>query len=61
MTGKPGIFKNLSVAAKLFGGFSVLVGVIIISSAINIKQLSAISEHSDKEQLVNQINNDLNT
>ncbi|AHB72556.1 HAMP domain-containing protein [Cronobacter malonaticus] len=61
MTGKPGIFKNLSVAAKLFGGFSVLVGVIIISSAINIKQLSAISEHAHKEQLVNLINNDLNT
>ncbi|MDI7659459.1 methyl-accepting chemotaxis protein [Cronobacter universalis] len=61
MTGKPGIFKNLSVAAKLFGGFSVLVGIIIIASAININQLSAISEHSDKEQLVNQINNDLNT
>ncbi|EGT5772320.1 methyl-accepting chemotaxis protein, partial [Cronobacter dublinensis subsp. dublinensis] len=61
MTGKPGIFKNLSVAAKLFGGFSVLVGIIIASSAINLSQLMAISEHSDKEQLVNQISNDLNT
>ncbi|EKM0528764.1 methyl-accepting chemotaxis protein [Cronobacter turicensis] len=60
MTGRPGVFKNLSVAAKLFGGFSVLVGIIIIASAININQLSAISEHSDKEQLVNQISNDLN-
>ncbi|EOC1315208.1 methyl-accepting chemotaxis protein [Cronobacter turicensis] len=61
MTGRPGVFKNLSVAAKLFGGFSLLVGIIIIASAININQLSAISEHAHKEQLVNQINNDLNT
>ncbi|MGY5957918.1 hypothetical protein ACUY4R_003966 [Kosakonia sp. BK9b] len=26
------LFKNLSVAAKLFGGFSVLLAIIILSS-----------------------------
>ncbi len=55
------MFKNLSVAAKLFGGFSVLLAIIILSSVLSIYQLSVIRDHSDKAQLVTQINEDLNT
>ncbi|TDT60459.1 methyl-accepting chemotaxis protein-2 (aspartate sensor receptor) [Enterobacter sp. AG5470] len=55
------MFKNLSVAAKLFGGFSVLLAIIILSSVVSVYQLSVIRDHSDKARLVTQISEDLNT
>lgn len=53
--------KNLSVAAKLFGGFAILIVISIISSLISIQQSDTIREHALKGKLISEISDDLNT
>ena len=53
--------KNLPVAAKLFGGFAVLIVIIILSSLINIQQSLSIRDHALKGKLIEEINTELNT
>ncbi|WBU51333.1 methyl-accepting chemotaxis protein [Kosakonia pseudosacchari] len=53
--------KNLPVAAKLFGGFAVLIIIIVLSSLISIQQSSNIRDHALKGKLINEISTELNT
>lgn len=53
--------KNLPVAAKLFGGFALLITIIIISSFISIQQSATIRDHALKGTLISEINDELNT
>ncbi|SFE58674.1 methyl-accepting chemotaxis protein-2, aspartate sensor receptor [Phytobacter palmae] len=53
--------KNLPVAAKLFGGFAVLILIIVLSSLISIQQSFSIRDHALKGKLINEISTDLNT
>lgn len=53
-------FKNLPVAAKLFGGFSILIVIIIVSSLTSIYQADKIKERAEKGQLITEIHDDLN-
>lgn len=53
--------KNLPVAAKLFGGFAVLIVIIVMSSLISIQQSSNIRDHALKGKLINEISTELNT
>lgn len=53
--------KNLPVAAKLFGGFSVLIIIIVLSSLISIQQSDTIRDHALKGKLINNISDQLNT
>jgi methyl-accepting chemotaxis protein-2 (aspartate sensor receptor) len=53
--------KNLPVAAKLFGGFAVLIVIIVLSSLISIQQSASIREHALKGKLINEISTELNT
>ncbi|WP_039056488.1 methyl-accepting chemotaxis protein [Enterobacter sp. Bisph1] len=53
--------KNLPVAAKLFGGFAVLIVIIVLSSLISIQQSSTIRDHALKGKLIGDISYDLNT
>lgn len=53
--------KNLPVAAKLFGGFAVLIVIIVLSSLISIQQSANIREHALKGKLINEISTELNT
>lgn len=53
--------KNLPVAAKLFGGFALLIMIIIISSLISILQSNTIRDHAVKGKLISEINDELNT
>lgn len=53
--------KNLPVAAKLFGGFAVLIVIIVLSSLISIQQSASIREHALKGKLINEISVELNT
>ncbi len=54
-------FKNLPVAAKLFGGFSILIAIIIASSLTSIYQADKIKERAEKGKLIADIHADLNT
>ncbi|WP_148052909.1 methyl-accepting chemotaxis protein [Atlantibacter hermannii] len=54
-------FKNLPVAAKLFGGFSILIAIIIASSVTSIYQADKIKERAEKGKLIADIHADLNT
>lgn len=53
--------KNLPVAAKLFGGFAVLIVIIVLSSLISIQQSASIREHALKGKLISEISTELNT
>jgi len=53
--------KNLPVAAKLFGGFAVLIVIIVLSSLISIQQSANIRDHALKGKLINEISTELNT
>lgn len=53
-------FKNLPVAAKLFGGFSILIVIIILSSLISIYQADKIHERAVKGQLITDIHDEFN-
>ncbi|MGY5955804.1 methyl-accepting chemotaxis protein [Kosakonia sp. BK9b] len=53
--------KNLPVAAKLFGGFAILIIIIILSSLISIQQSDTIRDHALKGKLINEISDQLNT
>ncbi|MGK9175214.1 methyl-accepting chemotaxis protein [Yokenella regensburgei] len=53
--------KNLPVAAKLFGGFTVLIIIIVLSSLISIVQSDTIRNHALKGKLINEISDELNT
>lgn len=53
--------KNLPVAAKLFGGFTVLIIIIVLSSLISIQQSDTIRAHALKGKLINEISTELNT
>lgn len=53
--------KNLPVAAKLFGGFAVLIVIIVLSSLISIQQSGNIRDHALKGKLINEISTELNT
>lgn len=53
--------KNLPVAAKLFGGFAVLIVIIVLSSLISIQQSFSIRDHALKGKLINEISTELNT
>ncbi|SCC65315.1 methyl-accepting chemotaxis protein-2, aspartate sensor receptor [Kosakonia oryziphila] len=53
--------KNLPVAAKLFGGFAVLIVIIVLSSLISIQQSGNIRDHALKGALINEISTELNT
>ncbi|SFT96561.1 methyl-accepting chemotaxis protein-2, aspartate sensor receptor [Kosakonia arachidis] len=53
--------KNLPVAVKLFGGFSVLIVIIVLSSLVSIQQSANIRDHALKGQLINDISAELNT
>ncbi|MDY4384462.1 methyl-accepting chemotaxis protein [Pectobacterium brasiliense] len=53
-------FRNLSVAAKLFGGFAILIIIIIISSAFSIQQSVNIRDSALKGALIGEINDELN-
>lgn len=52
--------KNLSVAAKLFGGFAILIIIIVLSSLLSILQSDTIRDHALKGQLINDVNDELN-
>ncbi len=52
--------KNLPVAAKLFGGFTVLIIIIVCSSLISIVQSDSIREHALKGKLISEISDQLN-
>jgi len=53
-------FKNLPVAAKLFGGFSILIVIIILSSLMSIYQADKIHERAVKGQLITDIHDEFN-
>ncbi|WP_439099077.1 methyl-accepting chemotaxis protein [Cronobacter turicensis] len=53
-------FKNLPVAAKLFGGFSILIAIIIVSSMISIYQAEKIKDRAHKEMLITEMRDNLN-
>lgn len=53
--------RNLPVAAKLFGGFAILIAIIIVSSLISIQQADTIRDHALKGKLISEISDDLNT
>ncbi|MEQ9924476.1 MULTISPECIES: methyl-accepting chemotaxis protein [Pectobacterium] len=53
-------FRNLSVAAKLFGGFAILIIIIIISSVFSIQQSVNIRGYALKGALIGEINDELN-
>ncbi|SCC23338.1 methyl-accepting chemotaxis protein-2, aspartate sensor receptor [Kosakonia oryzendophytica] len=53
--------KNLPVAAKLFGGFAILIIIIVLSSLISIQQSDTIRDHALKGKLISEISDDLNT
>lgn len=53
--------KNLCVAAKLSGGFAILIIIIILSSLFSILQSDSIRDHSLKGQLISAVNAELNT
>ncbi|VTP14673.1 Methyl-accepting chemotaxis protein III [Phytobacter ursingii] len=52
--------KNLPVAAKLFGGFAVLIVIIVLSSLISIQQSFSIRDHALKGKLIDEISTELN-
>lgn len=53
--------KNLPVAAKLFGGFAILIVIIVFSSLISIQQSASIRDHALKGKLIDEISSELNT
>ncbi|MCZ3384932.1 methyl-accepting chemotaxis protein [Kosakonia sp. SOY2] len=52
--------KNLPVAAKLYGGFSILIVIIIISSLTSIYQAEKIQDRAHKEKLITEMHDELN-
>ncbi|EKY3200838.1 methyl-accepting chemotaxis protein [Cronobacter turicensis] len=52
--------KNLPVAAKLYGGFSILIVIIIISSLTSIYQAEKIQDRTHKEKLITEMHDELN-
>lgn len=52
--------KNLPVAAKLYGGFSILIVIIIISSLTSIYQAEKIQDRAHKERLITEMHDELN-
>lgn len=52
--------KNLPVAAKLYGGFSILIVIIIISSLTSIYQAKKIQDRAHKEKLITEMHDELN-
>lgn len=53
--------RNLPVAAKLFGGFAILIAIIIVSSLVSIQQADTIRDHALKGKLISEMSDDLNT
>ncbi|MDQ5892524.1 MAG: methyl-accepting chemotaxis protein aspartate sensor receptor, partial [Pseudomonadota bacterium] len=53
-------FRNRSVGTKLFGGFAILIIIIIISSIFSIQQSASIRDYALKGALVGEINDELN-
>ncbi|KIU35298.1 methyl-accepting chemotaxis protein [Atlantibacter hermannii] len=53
--------KNLPVGAKLFGGFFILIAIIIVSSLTSIYQADKIKERALKGKLIAELHDDLNT
>ncbi|WP_312318219.1 hypothetical protein [Atlantibacter hermannii] len=53
-------FKNLPIAAKLFGGFSILITIIIVSSLTSIYQAHQIKDRAHKGKLIADMHADLN-
>ncbi|SFT58785.1 methyl-accepting chemotaxis protein-2, aspartate sensor receptor [Kosakonia arachidis] len=52
--------KNLPVAAKLYGGFSILIMIIIVSSLMSIYQSDRIKDRAHKEKLITEMHDELN-
>lgn len=52
--------NNLPVAAKLYGGFSILIAIIIVSSLTSIYQAEKIKDRAHKEKLITEMHDELN-